>query len=379
MTLTRESIRQLLKPLQRVRPRTPFWNIPAHRVPTLRLYKNLLQEAPTNAIRFRIRLLWRENKSLTSIERTRNALRQGYKFLDIFQRANNGDTHLQKLLRRYSRLIDVRCEKEYWDHLVRKELVWRAKLRYRPIVTGGYFSSSIFHKPLPRMIHQPTRLSQMIHWRYQAYERRIQRHQSYFDILSDLRHESRLQKAFAKPGSSSDLGGYPDWVSPNFCTKLQASGTEKAYKNELDVMQEHFDRGTARARTPFSPELLDQLKTARKERVLNKTRERNRELRGEMTRSLLKRLRKGPPAHILHRMSPRDRYWDQIARHPSEVGFTAMVKRKLGYGFKNPDAWIVEESRDKKAALDAISAQILEQNRMNRRSMDARLQDDSTL
>lgn len=50
MTSTRESIRQLLKPLQRARPRTPFWNIPAHRLPTLHLYKNLLQNAPTDAV-----------------------------------------------------------------------------------------------------------------------------------------------------------------------------------------------------------------------------------------------------------------------------------------------------------------------------------------
>jgi len=49
---TRDSIRQHLKPLRRVRPRTPFWKISAHRVPTLQLYKRLLKHAPTDAVRF---------------------------------------------------------------------------------------------------------------------------------------------------------------------------------------------------------------------------------------------------------------------------------------------------------------------------------------
>lgn len=44
-------------------------------------------------------------------------------YLDIFTRANAGDSRLQALLTRYSRLIDIRCEKEYWNYLAAKELV----------------------------------------------------------------------------------------------------------------------------------------------------------------------------------------------------------------------------------------------------------------
>lgn len=44
-------------------------------------------------------------------------------YLEAFQRAKAGDAHLQSILMRYSRLIDVRCEKEYWDYLLAKDLV----------------------------------------------------------------------------------------------------------------------------------------------------------------------------------------------------------------------------------------------------------------
>lgn len=76
--------------------------------------------------------------------------------------------------------------------------VWRAKLRYRPIVTGACFPSSIYHKPLPRMINQPTKLSQMIRWRYEAHAQRIRRHQAYIEIVSDLKLECRAEDALLK-------------------------------------------------------------------------------------------------------------------------------------------------------------------------------------
>lgn len=134
-------------------------------------------------------------------------------------------------------------------------------------------------------------------------------------------------------------------------------------------MQATFDRGALRAKTPFPQSLLDQLKTARTERVLNKTRERRRELRGEITPSLLKKLRKGPPAHILSRMSPTRRLLDKVARSPSEVGFVAIAKKKLGRKMKNPLAALVEESPEKKIELDTIAQGIHNRNRLRRRGL----------
>ncbi|EKM79492.1 hypothetical protein AGABI1DRAFT_74569 [Agaricus bisporus var. burnettii JB137-S8] len=349
MTSTRERVRGLLKPLLRTRPRTPFWNIPAHTRPTRILYRNLLKHAPTDAIYWRIQLFWKENKHLTSIEETRRALHQGYKYLDIFQRARQGDERMRALLQRYSNLINARCKKEYWQYLARKELVWRAKLRFRPIVTGAYFPPSVFHKPLPRMVNQPTKLSQMIRWRYEVVERRVQRQQAYIetinDIKADCRAEEALQDRVPTLRGKGLFGGHEqDWTTP--------------YKRELDSIQAAYDRGNLRAQTPFPQSLLTQLKQARRERILNKTKERLRELRGEQTPSLLKKLRQGPPARILKNMSSRQRYLDKVARHPSEVGMVARAKRELRRGMKNTKAYLVEDSLDKKKELDAIAEEI---------------------
>jgi len=46
-----------------------------------------------------------------------------FQYLETFKRAKAGDAYLQSILMRYSRLIDVRCEKEYWDYLLAKDLV----------------------------------------------------------------------------------------------------------------------------------------------------------------------------------------------------------------------------------------------------------------
>lgn len=358
MASTRDSIRQLLKPLHRARPRTPFWNISTHRFPTLRLYKSLLKHAPTDAILFRMRLLWRENRFLTGVEHTRRVLRQGYKYLETFQRANAGNIHLQNVLMRYSRLIDVRCEKEYWKYLLAKDLVWRAKMRYRPILTGASFSPSIYHKPLPRMIHQPVKLSKMIRYRIESHARRNDRHQMYLRTIADIRCDCNIEAEAIKSlppskcGETIFAGYYDEWTKP--------------YKEQLTLISQAYERGTRRAKTPFPQALLDQMKEARRERIRNKTKERAREIRGEMTRSLCTRLRKGPPAHVLSRMSPEQRRLDQFARHPSEVGYTALAKQRLGRGLVNPDAWVVEESRGKEAELDSIAAVIRCQNESKR-------------
>jgi hypothetical protein len=131
---------------------------------------------------------------------------------------------------------------------------------------------------------------------------------------------------------------------PTSISHSTTSPKAQPYKDQLKLLNTSFTLGTHRSQTPFPQTLLTQLKQARKALIENKTKERARELRGEMTRSLIKRLRKGPPAHILAQMTPRQRRLDKIARHPSEVGFTAIAKRELKRGFRNPKAWLAEES-----------------------------------
>ena len=112
-----------------------------------------------------------------------------------------------------------------------------------------------------------------------------------------------------------------------------------------DVAQQRYEvgksmsRGIERANSRYPQELLDQIKEARREKIRNKTRERERERRGDYSRSTIERMRKRPPAHILEKMSAKDRRADAIVRTPSEVGYVGMMKSRLGVKMRNPNLW----------------------------------------
>lgn len=85
--------------------------------------------------------------------------------------------------------------------------------------------------------------------------------------------------------------------------------------------------------------MLSTLLAARREKVRNKTSERERERRGEVLQSTLRRRRKGPPAHVLDRMSEEERKRDKVLRGVSEVGYVGMLKSKAGRKMRDPGMW----------------------------------------
>lgn len=101
-------------------------------------------------------------------------------------------------------------------------------------------------------------------------------------------------------------------------------------------------RGDERMLKPVPDWLKQAVKEARKELIANKTRELERERRGEILPRTIKRRRKGPPAHILAKMTAEEKEMDRVVRNVSEVGYVAMMKRKMGMKMRDPDAWRVE-------------------------------------
>jgi len=102
-------------------------------------------------------------------------------------------------------------------------------------------------------------------------------------------------------------------------------------------MNASFKLEKKRAMTPFPPEMVETIIQARRDKILNKTHERTRQLRGEITPKTMERLRKRPTTHASRIMSPTRRRLDEISRSPSEVGYVGMVKRKLGFKLRNND------------------------------------------
>lgn len=126
----------------------------------------------------------------------------------------------------------------------------------------------------------------------------------------------------------------------------------------------------ARAKTPYRPELVAAVLEARRRKIRNKTLEKDRERRGEVLKSTLKRQRKGPPAHILAKMSPECREMDKVSRSLSEVGYVALVKRRLGFKLKDPEAGLELGEKENRPLLDQATAFVRAENQ--RKEMEQR-------
>ena len=76
----------------------------------------------------------------------------------------------------------------------------------------------------------------------------------------------------------------------------------KTYHRILDT----YKLDEARLVSPFPPEMLTAIKQARRDKILNNTRELERERRGQILACTIRRRNKGPPAHILAKMTEED-------------------------------------------------------------------------
>jgi len=143
---------------------------------------------------------------------------------------------------------------------------------------------------------------------------------------------------------------------------LRKDSTAQPIKQSLQEISHKEKKGRERVNTPFPPELVEAIFEARREKIRNKTREKERERRGELTLSAIRRKRKGPPAHVLARMSPQRRDMDRTARSLSEVGYVALVKRRLGRKLKDPEAGLELGKKENRPLLDKARDMIKAEN-----------------
>ncbi|GJE88826.1 LYR motif-containing protein [Phanerochaete sordida] len=351
----RAKIAREIQPLRRITPNVPFWDLRAHWQPVLRLYRSLLRAAPTEEIRWKITQHFRKNQHLTSPQQTKLKLRSAHKLLEVIQKANAGDKHWQAVLQRYSKMVYIRREKQSMARYIGAELAWQRMWKNRPILTGGYVMPSVYNGPLPRMKPEPAHLSGMVNWRRAARARRTAQFMSNFETLRDVDREARAERMLEN-GDFQPMWNYlqKEWKEP--------------IQTVLRQLMESYAREGKRAQRPFPPEMLEQIKAARTAKIENKTRERQRERRGEVLQRTLNRANKGPPPHVIALMSPRRRYYDKVARSSiTEVGYVGKIKKKLGFKLKNPDPFAAEDGKaEDQAKLDALEKQLREENTRRR-------------
>jgi len=198
----------------------------------------------------------------------------------------------------------------------------------------------------------------MIYKRRVARRGRIERQRTILSQIQDLQVEARFEGSLAEKGAHFEkcFSGLhrAEWRAP--------------LKSCLAEIQAAFERDTARAARPTPPDLLAQLKAAQREKVANKTREHERQRRGEVLSATRRQSRLGFPAHVLARWDPEVRKAKLIARRSvGEVGYVGQVKRALGYRIPPEDDEVDELAREK---LDRLDEELRRNNR-SRRDVEA--------
>ncbi|KAI0373669.1 hypothetical protein BV20DRAFT_962232 [Pilatotrama ljubarskyi] len=355
----RARLAALISELRPAKFDAPLTRLPAHRIPTLwTLYRGIMRDAPTDIIRSHMRGFFHARKGMREQGDVTRELKKAYQRWEVFRKVKEGDRHFEAVCMRYSRMIEGAALQERAERVYQEELAWYERMRTRPIVTGAFHKPSLFNKPLPRLRPQPLHITGMIVSRRKARFRRMVRHEMLQDQVQLLQAEHTFESGLAKrvkdrsfePAFTSD---FASWRAP--------------INDDFKAIAECNRRERVRVNTPYPPELLEQIKAARREKIANKTRERERERRGEMTNRLLKQMRQSPPAHRLVHMSERRRRMDAIARGASEVGYVGKVKRALGFKLRDPNAWKVELGNpENKEVLDRMAEEIEKENARRR-------------
>ena len=207
---------------------------------------------------------------------------------------------------------------------------------------------------------QPLHVSGMIQKRIRARTRRREKHWILTSLSKHVEAEATFEKILeenaAKFGQKFervfDCTGWRECilfslVSPSSVdaaivvverlNPFSSSGENLAV--EFERLQESFNREEARLHAPYTDELIEVVRAARREKHRNLTNEKIRERRGEMTRKWLERRRSRPPSLIRYRMTEKEKMTWWVSKCVSEVGYIGMLKRKLGIKLKDPDAW----------------------------------------
>jgi hypothetical protein len=138
-------------------------------------------------------------------------------------------------------------------------------------------------------------------------------------------------------------------------------------REKLQIIKKANEKDYDRLYSDYSPSLLLWGIRARRQKIRYKTRQYECERVGEVFPSTLARMRQGPPAHVLAKMTREERRSDKIVRSPSEVGYAAMVKMKMGRKLKDGETWRMEDGWEEEwERLERFEVEVREENARRR-------------
>ena len=281
-------------------------------------------------IRGMIRLEWRQNRHLLSMEQTRTFLSGYYDILDHLETSarppssssssssmsipSESTDYLVQLEERATKLVaDHHAEREAKAAAVKAEKVARHTVKGR--LTGGFMWPNAFLPPIPQMRPQPPLIDGMYRRRVAAKDKRLMRlrdaEDAMFDIKEEIRFLSRLGRGMDRD-VAWQLQGVGGWET-EFRTAQKASSAFLAIENRRSRMM--FDERTmirverarkARHKTYMShaPDRREVRREAGREKLRNRSgfllnRQRRAELRVERWKA-----QDGgkPPTELVRRM-----------------------------------------------------------------------------
>ena len=137
-------------------------------------------------------------------------------------------------------------------------------------------------------------------------------------------------------------------------------------RDKLQIIQKANRNDYGRLYSDYPSSLLLQGVRARRQKIQYKTRQYARERAGEVFPTTLARMRQGPPAHVLAKMTPEDRRADKIVRGPGEAGYTAAVKMSMGRMLKDQELLRLEDGKEEWERLERMEDEVREENRRRR-------------
>lgn len=152
---------------------------------------------------------------------------------------------------------------------------------------------------------------------------------------------------------------------------LTRSHTVGSINTHQQRLRTCFDADVTRLQSTFSPLLIETIEAARRNKVRNKAKEHRREASGLILRKTLERAIKGPPAHVLSKMTEEEKKLDRIARSSvSKVGYVGYAKMKLGWKMKR-DPYKSEDGPNRsQRRLTEAEDKIMEENKRRRELWD---------
>lgn len=238
---------------------------------------------------------------------------------------------------------------------------WQRQMKNRPILTGGLILPTMLNSALPRMKPQPQAIAGMILNRRKIYETRRIKRDKEKEWRQDIMREAQFEEGLAKEAQTKGLMFERVYSSPTikkewgvfilrsfFLTCFTYTMPDSVFVSTIRELHEADKPYFARAQGPIPPALLEQVRIAKRDKVLNKTKERERERRGEILRSTLRRARQGLPARLILTTSAEKQAEDKLVRgNISDVGYLGTVKARRGWRVREGRAGGVEGARER--------------------------------